>query len=244
MLDIVEASTADVILFPELSTSGYFFLSKEEALPFGESSDGETAQRFLKLSRESNKLIVYGFVEIKNSATGTQLFNSANIISPDGVKTYRKTHLFYKERLVFDEGDTGFFVFNWKTARIGVMICYDWRFPESARTLALQGADIILCPSNLVTHIWRKVMPTRAIENKVYLAVANRCGEEINGGESVCFNGQSVFFDMNGEVLATANSTDDLVMSVEIDPEVTRKKSFNEFNDIFQDRRPEHYKLS
>jgi predicted amidohydrolase len=121
------------------------------------------------------------------------------------------------------------------------MICYDWRFPESARTLALKGADVIVCPSNLVTHVWRMAMPVRAFENKVYLAVANRTGAEHNAGEDVSFNGQTAIYSYTGTVLVDASATDDAVVIAEIDPSETRSKSFNSINDIMKDRREEWY---
>jgi predicted amidohydrolase len=156
---------------------------------------------------------------------------------------YRKSHLFAREKHCFDPGDTGFFVVHVpeRDLRIGMMICYDWRFPEAARTLALKGADLIVAPSNLVTHIWRAVMPARAVENKVYLAVANRCGPDVNNGEELSFNGQSAIYSYNGDVLASANATEPAVIIAEIEPERTRTKSFNEWNDIFADRRPDLY---
>ncbi|MFW5702332.1 MAG: nitrilase-related carbon-nitrogen hydrolase, partial [Bacteroidota bacterium] len=125
---------------------------------------------------------------------------------------------------------------------IGTMICYDWRFPEAARTLALNGADLIICPSNLVTDVWHLVMPARALENKVYLAVANRIGRESSCGEELFFNGKSAIYGYNGQPMAIAGPEEEIVLSAEIDPAATRDKKFNEFNDLFSDRRPEMYK--
>ena len=104
-----------------------------------------------------------------------------------------------------------------------------------------QLADLIICPSNLVTHIWRMAMPVRAFENKVYLAVANRTGSEHNAGEDVAFNGQTAIYGYNGSVLADASAEADAVVIAEIHPEQTRDKSFNSINDIFADRREEMY---
>ncbi|MCP4689859.1 MAG: hypothetical protein GY859_17535, partial [Desulfobacterales bacterium] len=174
-----------------------------------------------------------------------RLFNSCFVIRPgDGeTRVYRKTHLFYKERLCFDAGDTGFFVVEdvERDVRVGPMICYDWRFPESARVLALLGADLIVCPSNLVTDAWRIVMPTRAIENKVYVAVANRAGVEKRGEEALRFKGASAVYGYNGNALRSAGPEDDEVLTAEIFPGKTRDKSFNPLNDVLRDRRPGHY---
>jgi predicted amidohydrolase len=244
-----ERTDADLIVFPELCTTGYFFQSKEESAFYAETLGGETVEFFRAMAHAHDAMIVAGFVE--RGADGG-VYNSALIISPDAVHVYRKTHLFYKERFAFDEGNTGFFVVphHRMDARIGTMICYDWRFPESARTLGLKGADVIVCPSNLVTNVWHLAMPARALENKVYLAVPNRAGEEqrvlanSNGNdatETVKFTGKSAVYDFNGTVLAEAGTHDDEILTVETTPAATRDKSFNAFNDIFTDRRPAMY---
>ncbi len=233
---------ADLIVFPELSTSGYAFNGREQSSAFALRARSERFDLLRSIAKRDRKTLVIGFVE----RDGDSLFNAALIIPASGaeVQVYRKTHLFYKERYCFDEGNSGFFVFydDVHDLRIGCMICYDWRFPESARSLALQGAELIVCPSNLVTHIWPKVMPARAIENKVYLAVANRWGSEDLGGEKIQFNGLSAIYSYNGDVLAQAESDGDCVLFADIDAEKTRDKSFNAENDIFRDRRPEYYK--
>ncbi len=241
VLHYAEKIESDIIVFPELSTTGYFFQSKEEVMQFAEPADGPTVSELQKIATGSDKIIVLGFAEFDDG----KVYNSAAVIMPEAKMTrvYRKIHLFYKERFCFSEGDTGYFVIEDKKRdiKIGTMICYDWRFPEAARSLGLLGADVIVCPSNLVTKIWDKVMPARAIENKVYLAVANRYGKESAGGEDVEFNGISGIWKYNGELMAQAGPADETVLTVEIEPEKTRNKSFNPYNDIFGDRRPEYY---
>ncbi len=231
---------ADLIVFPELATSGYFFQDPDDARRFASEADGSQVQRILHAAEAAGRLIVCGFIE----RDGDALYNSA-VIGGKGLapRIYRKTHLFYKEKNVFTQGNTGFFVVDLPglDCRLGTMICYDWRFPESARTLALKGADLIVCPSNLVTHIWRSVMPVRAIENKTYLVVANRTGTETTNGEEVGFNGQSAIYGYNGQPLASADPAEDVVLIAEIHPAKTRDKSFNALNDIFADRRPDMY---
>jgi 5-aminopentanamidase len=238
--ELITTTEADVIVFPELATSGYFFRSTAEAAPHAMPSSHADLEALIHLASEGGKVVVIGFAE----SDGDRLYNSAligglNVAS----QVYRKTHLFYREIDVFTAGDTGFFVTDLPhmDCRLGTMICYDWRFPESARTLALRGADVIAAPSNLITEIWRTVMPTRAIENKVYLAVANRTGVEVNGDEMVSFNGSSAIYKYNGHVLASAHEADDAVLIADVDPASTRSKSFNSHNDIFADRRPDHY---
>jgi predicted amidohydrolase len=232
---------ADVIVFPELATSGYFHLGHDEVTRVAEPLGDSSTQRIVDAATRTGKVVVCGFAE----RDGEMMYNAA-LIAGKGIaqpRVYRKTHLFYKETLGFTPGDSGFFTIYIEhlDCTIGTMICYDWRFPESARALALQGADLIVCPSNLVTHIWRMAMPVRAFENKVYLAVANRTGSEHNAGEDVSFNGQTAIYGYNGNVLADASAEGDAVVIAEIHPEQTRDKSFNSINDIFADRREEMY---
>lgn len=249
ILEIIRTTDADVIVFPELATSGYFFQSTEEAMPHSLGLDDAPLVVLMNAAQEFGRVVVCGFAERGAKA----LYNSALIAGPDmSPKVYRKTHLFYKENNVFAPGDTGFSVVHLAhlNCNLGTMICYDWRFPEAARALALQGADVIAAPSNLITHVWRMAMPVRALENKVYLAVANRTGTETNNDEHVTFNGDSVIYDYEGTLLAAAQPPSaqapviqqDQVLITEIDPTLTRTKTINSFNDIIFDRRPELYK--
>jgi len=243
MLGFLSGINADLICFPELAFTGYFFLSRKEIESYAFEFQSDFIQEFQKIATNSNKIIIVGFPEKFQD----KIFNSAAILFPEQTlsRVYRKTHLFYKERFVFDAGNTGFFVVHEKERdlRLGTMICYDWRFPEASRTLALMGADLIVCPSNLVTNVWHISMPSRALENKVYFLVANRIGTEFNSGESLFFNGKSGIWDYNGKPLAIASETHEERITAEILPSETRNKSFNEFNNIFNDRRPEMYKL-
>lgn len=234
---------ADIIVFPELCTTGYFFQSREETARYAEPVDGPTALFFRSIAAQKQALVVAGFAE----RDGEHLYNSALVVRPEQeqVNVYRKTHLFYKERFCFDEGNTGFFVVSdaVRNINIGIMICYDWRFPEVARILTLQGADLIVCPSNLVTDAWRLVMPARAIENKVYVAVANRAGTETSNDEELLFKGNSAIYGYNGAELAKAGPEADAVIYADIIPQATRDKSFNPLNDVLRDRRPNYYTI-
>jgi len=238
---------ADIILLPELCTTGYSFLSTGEALHEGEDKSGETAALFSTIAIEQKTMIIAGFAE----KDGDKTYNSALIASPDGsVNVYRKTHLFYKEKLCFEPGNSGFFVVDHPLidCRVGVMVCNDWRYPEAARSLTLLGADIIACPCNLVSNVWGIAMPARALENKVFVAVANRCGTEIrtldDGSEqSLTFNGGSVVYDFNGTPLIRAGKDEETALQVNIDPLSTRDKSFNAHNNLLNDRRPDLYLL-
>ncbi|MFN8361168.1 MAG: nitrilase-related carbon-nitrogen hydrolase [Candidatus Kapaibacterium sp.] len=241
---LIDAVSSDIIVFPELATTGYFFQNEAESSAVAEAFTGETIRGLQAVATERRQIIVLGFAEKSDAGN---IYNSAALLMPDPAfsMVYRKTHLFYKERFCFAEGDTGFVVVRdpERDISIGVMICYDWRFPESARTLALQGADLIVCPSNLVTDVWHIAMPARALENKVYLAVANRTGSEHRGGEEVVFKGESAIWGYNGKLMAKSGIHDESILTVEIDPALTRNKNFNEFNNIFTDRRPDRYRL-
>ena len=231
----------DIIVFPELSTSGYYFLNREEVKAISEPFNGEIISYFSELSKKLNKIIVFGFAE----KDGEKLYNSAVALFPDSSlnKVYRKTHLFYREYFCFDKGDTGFFVIEDKSRdlKLGLMICYGWRFPESARTLGLLGADLIVCPSNLITNVWNISMPSRALENKVFLTCSNRYGTEERDGDKLLFKGKSAIYDYNGRIIAEAQPEGDEVLYADIEPSETRDKSFNPYNDIFKDRRTEMY---
>jgi len=236
---------ADIIVLPELCTTGYSLLNKKEAFIEGEDENGDGVRLLRKLAVELQAMIIAGFAEKDAGNT----YNSALVASPDNTfKIYRKTHLFYKEKLCFEPGDSGFFVVDHPLVdcKVGVMVCNDWRYPEAARSLALKGADVIACPSNLVSALWGVGMPARALENKVYLAVTNRCGTEKrlleDGSEqTLTFNGGSVVYDFNGAPLEQAGKNEDAVLTVQIEPQLTRDKSFNAYNNLFADRRPDMY---
>jgi predicted amidohydrolase len=242
---LLEGVKTDIILLPELCTTGYSFLSREEAFLAAEGPEGPCGTFFKQLAVEHKAMVIAGFAE----KSGGKVYNSALITLPDGqAKVYRKTHLFFREKQCFDEGDSGFFIIQHplNDCKVGVMICNDWRYPEAARSLAMLGADVIACPSNLVSDVWRIGMPARALENKVYVAVANRCGTEIReledgSTQSLTFTGGSVLYNYNGEPIEQANKTENRVITLEIDPLLTRDKSFNAFNDLLKDRRPGFY---
>ena len=122
------------------------------------------------------------------------------------------------------------------------MICFDWRFPETARSLALQGAEIIAHPSNLVLPHCPQAMITRCLENRVFAITADRVGDESRvPKEFLQFIGQSQVVDPDGKILVRASETEEEVCIVEIDLEKAREKFLNPKNDIFKDRRPDLY---
>ena len=139
---------------------------------------------------------------------GSHCFNSAVVVGPKGfIGCYRKTHLFFEETLLFHSRRQQAFTCGTSgIAKIGVMICFDWYYPEAARTLALQGADIIAHPSNLVLPHCPDSMVTRCLENRVFSVTANRIGSEARGGkERLTFIGMSEVVSPRGRILHRAS---------------------------------------
>ena len=243
----VRASDADIVIVSELAQTGYFFTSKEEIEPLAQTIDGSIAHALSAFAIEANKAIVSGFLE---EADG-KFYNSALAFDANGrlAGHYRKVHLFYYETQIFTRGDLGFPVFSLETnsgvAKVGMLICYDWRFPEAVRALALRGAELIAMPSNIVTTtgMLHTTLRTRAFENKVAIAFADRIGSETNNGETLHFRGESAIVDMNGEPLATASEAGEEIITAEIDLQKTHNKRINSFNDIFTDRPESGYGL-
>jgi 5-aminopentanamidase len=238
----LSAAEADVVVLPELFSTGYQFVSREEAFELAEEvPGGRTCGVFHDVAHLANMHLVFGIAE----RDGDRLFNSAVVMGPNGfIGRYRKSHLFFEEKNIFDPGDTGFKVFDIGIARLGVMICFDWWFPEAARVLALQGADIICQPSNLVLRGCHKAMVTRSLENGVFSITANRIGSEARGGkERLVFTGESQILDNRGELLASMKKDNTGVVAVEVDVTTARDKSITTMNDRFKDRRPELYGL-
>ncbi|MFX0029337.1 MAG: nitrilase-related carbon-nitrogen hydrolase [Candidatus Hermodarchaeota archaeon] len=229
---------ADLIVLPELFATGYTFKSKEEAYSLAESVSGSTSQFLLQLAQDKGIIFVGGFAEKK----GEKLFNSALIVSENGViGTYRKLHLYYREKLWFNPGDKPLRVYNVDGINIGMMICFDWIFPETARTLALLGAEIIAHPANLVLPYCQKAMVTRCLENKVYAITANRIGQEDRGIDKFRFTGGSQITSYDGGILSSAPFNQTFVGTAEIDINLARDKKLNEYNDLLADRRNKFY---
>jgi predicted amidohydrolase len=236
----LENVDADLLVLPEFFATGYQFISQEEAASLSEPVPaGYTTTCLMELSRRKNMYIVAGLPE----QAGGQFFNSAVLTGPDGfIGVYRKTHLFFEEKCYFTPGDTGFRVWDTKAGRIGIMICFDWFFPESMRTLALMGADIVCHPSNLVLPYCPSAMPVRCLENRIFSITANRTGtENRNKKQSLTFIGQSLIVSPGGAVLAKAPAEEESLMIVRTDLMQARNKSLNNLNNLFEDRRPDMY---
>jgi predicted amidohydrolase len=238
----LDRAEADLIVLPELFASGYQFVSREEAQQLAEPvPDGPTTRRLIEIARRRWMHIVAGLPE----KAGARCYNSAVVVGPAGfIGCYRKTHLFYEETLHFTPGDSGFHVWDIGAARIGVMICFDWYYPEAARSLALQGADILCHPSNLVLPNCPDSMPVRCLENRVFAVTCNRIGSEARGGKDrLTYIGQSEVVGPNGVILHRAPRDKEDLAVIEIDSAEARNKSLNRYNDLFRDRRPSLYQV-
>jgi 5-aminopentanamidase len=232
---------ADLWILPELFSTGYAFGSRETAERLAEPiPDGPTTQGLIAFAARAGVAIVAGIAE---RAPAGRIFNSAIAVdSTSGFRAlYRKTHLFDYEKEWFNPGDTGFQVITLAGARLGMMICFDWRFPESARTLALQGAQILAHPSNLVQPHCQDAMVTRALENRVFTATANRIGTEDRAGLKMTFTGRSRIIAPTGHVLAEAPINDTAIIVAEMKPDLADDKAVTSHNDVIRDRRPEFY---
>ncbi len=244
--NIIKVQTAvrnadlELLVVPEFFATGYQFISRDEVLELSEPvPKGETTEALLELSHEKQIYIVAGLPERE----GDRFYNSAVFTGPDGlIGIYRKTHLFFEESLYFAPGDTGFKVWDTKIGRIGIKICFDWFFPESMRSLALQGAEVVAHPANLVLPFCPDSMPVRCLENRVFAVTANRIGtEHRKKDQSLTFIGKSEIVSPRGEILVRAPVDEEALMIADIDPAMARDKVLNPYNDLFQARRPGHY---
>lgn len=236
---MMEKIDADLLVLPELFNTGYLFLSQKEVYELAEEIPaGKTTNALSKIARRKKIHIVAGIAERE----GAKLYNSAVLVAPDGyVATYRKIHLFNEEKLWFKPGNTDFHVYDLGQFQIGIMICFDWLFPETSRVLALKGADVICHPSNLVLPYCQDAMITRCLENRIFAVTANRTGCEERSGKKFKYTGKSQIVSPEAHVLYRATTEDEEVGVAEIDVSLARNKKINEYNNLFADRRPEYY---
>lgn len=238
---LIGDASADLIVLPELFATGYQFASMDEARSLAEPvPGGPTADFIIDLARSRSMAVVAGLAEEDQG----RLYNSAILAGPKGyIGKFRKAHLFDTEKDFFAPGNLPLQVFDIGSARVGIMICFDWRFPETARTLALAGADIIAHPANLVLPHCPQAMITRSLENRVYTITADRVGTENRiPGQSLRFIGQSQAVDPDGQLLYRASEEDEDMKIVEIDTAKARNKSINARNDLIKDRREDLYR--
>ncbi|ELY88100.1 nitrilase-related carbon-nitrogen hydrolase [Natrialba taiwanensis] len=238
---------ADLIVFPELVTSGYVFESKTEVASMAEPHDGETSRAWSDVAADTDTWIVGGVPE----ADGDAYYNSALVVSPSGVEAvYRKVHRWNEEHRWFEPG-TDLAVVDTPFGRLGVQICNDLWFPELTIAQAHAGVDIIAVPTNWVPGTPDDA-PTRpggwtvgvhqalahANSNHVFVACADRTGTE----RSVTFEGQSVILDPDGVPLAgPAPATGEHELSAECALERAREKNLTAYDDVLASRRPAIY---
>lgn len=236
--ELLKDVKADLIVLPELFATGYTFASKGEAADLAEELDGPTLLFLKNLAQKTGGVLAAGFVEKE----GTEIYNSQALVSEKGViGVYRKLHLFNREKLWFTPGNLALKVHTVKGVKIGMMICFDWIFPETVRSLALLGADVIAHGANLVMPYCQKAMVTRCLENRVFAVTANRIGREKRGDDDFTFTGASQVTAFNGQVLSSAPKTCIFIDTVKIEVDRARDKCINKFNDILADRRKEFY---
>lgn len=233
----------DLAVIPELFATGYQFVNREEALEYAEAirpgvEPGPITTRLMSVAEASGTTLVAGIAE----KDGDKLYNSSVLVRPDGSReVYRKVHLFLDEKSIFDPGNLGFPVFEACGVQVGMMVCFDWIFPEATRSLALGGAQIICHPSNLVLPWCPAAMITRCQENRVFGITANRVGREARTGEPLDFIGLSQVVNPLGDrldqvpekVTGTAQATIQLAQC---------DKLFTPRNDLWEDRRPDQYR--
>jgi len=239
-VELMDEARADLWILPEFFSTGYQFVSREEARFLAEPvPDGATSRGLITYAASRNCHIVAGLAE----AQGARCYNAAILVGPSGlVARYRKVHLFSEEKRWFDPGDLPFPVATVGTARIGVLVCFDHLFPEAARTLALRGAEVIAHPANLVMAGYAQLtMRVRALENGVFTATANRVGREARSAQPLVFTGESQIVSPRAEVLVRLSGDREEIGVVEIDPVQARDKALNPYNDRLADRRPEFY---
>jgi len=239
------AQGARLVVFPECILSGYCFTSKEEAWPHAEPIPGPSTRVLAQDCRELGVWAAVGMLEARSSDRA--LFNACALIGPGGVDAfYRKIHLpFLGVDRFTTRGDQPFAVHDLDGVRVGVTICYDGSFPESARCLALQGADLVLLPTNWPAGARATVaisVPARALENHIYYAAVNRVGTE----RGFHFIGLSRILDCNGNFLAKSDDDQPCILYADIDPDRARHKRIvhipGEYEvDRVGDRRPEMY---
>ena len=245
---------AQIILLQELFATPYFCKNqKARHFELAEwAEDSPLLERFAQLARELAVVLPVSFFERANNAH----YNSLCVIDADGSRlgVYRKSHIpdgpGYQEKFYFSPGDTGFRVWRTRHATIGIGICWDQWFPEAARAMALQGAEILFYPTAIGSEPadpgldscghWQRVMQGHAGANLVPVVAANRTGEEIGESCRLSFYGSSFICGASGEMLAHAGRTEQAVLLAEFDLDALQRA--RTLWGIFRDRRPDLYR--
>ena len=230
-----QTTKAELVILPELANSGYNFVDRNQALLLSSTVDKSPFVEMLaEHSRRNRQVIVSGFLEKE----GDELFNTSLLVMPGGrIEKYRKIHLFMNEKQIFSRGNLVLPVFEVEGYKLGMLICFDYLFPEVWRIMGLQGADIIAHPSNLVTYKAFKVVPAQAVINRFFILTTNRIGSE----RDISFSGRTFAVDPEGDVIAEASPDETEVLFTEIDPKAARNKMITPKNHVLNDRFPELY---
>jgi predicted amidohydrolase len=238
--DAVE-DAADVVVLPELVSSGYMFESAEEAASLAIGADDPLFDDWAAEAERGHAVVVGGFCE--RGADG-RVYNSAVVVDGSGViGVYRKGHLWDREKLCFQPGGEPPRVFDTPAGRIGVLVCYDLEFPEMPRTLALAGAELIVVPTNwpLVDRPRGERPPEVTIAmgaarvNRVFIACCDRTGTE----RGQRWTAGTTIVDEQGWVLAAQAGAGPAAATVDLAQ--SHDKSYTALADAFADRRPELY---
>lgn len=239
-LSQLEDAPGELLVLPELFTTGYRFTSAAELHALSEPLDGPTVRAVVDHCAARARWVVGGFAE--RAPEG--VYNAAFVVGPSGlVGVYRKVHLFNDEKRWFLPGDGGFPVFDLGPLRLGVLVCFDWCFPEAARSLALAGAQLIAHPSNLVLPHAQNAMVTRSLENQLFAITANRVGVDDRGdGVELRFTGRSQVVCPDGTRPVVAPELGEAHGAYELDPARADDKWITPRNNVIEDRRPETYR--
>ncbi len=244
---------AKIILLQELF-GGLYFCQVEDYDKFGlaeKRGESKLIKHFQEVAKKYDVVLPISFFE----KSGVNYFNSIVCIDADGTDLglYRKTHIptgeCYEEKFYFSPGDTGYKVFNSKYGKVGIGICWDQWFPETARILTLKGAEILLFPTAIgsepvlvrdsMPH-WRNTMCGHAAANIIPVLASNRVGEEKAGKSSMVFQGYSFIADQHGEVVEEMDRVEEGYRIHEFDLKEIDKERVDW--GVFRDRRPECYK--
>jgi predicted amidohydrolase len=227
---------ARLLILPEMFLTGYN-IGKDTTHRLAEPIDGPTAQRAAAIARKTGLALLYGYPE----RAGDAVYNAAQLIDRDGrrLANHRKSHLFgHIDRSAFAAGSGEPTLAELDGMRLGILICYDVEFPENVRLLALAGADLVAAPTALMQpyeFIPRSLVPSRAYENQVFLAYANRCGRE----DELVYYGLSCIVGPDGADLARAGMGEQLIVA-DLEPDLLTAS--RRLNTYLHDRRPELYR--
>lgn len=240
MIGAAGAQGADLVVLPELFSTGYQLnIVGPRIAELAEPVDGPTVTALQEAARAAGSYVVAGLA-LTHDLTGV-VYNSSVVIDRDGalMGVYDKQHLWALERFYFRSGSECP-VFDTDFGRLGVMICYDMGFPEVARMLALQGADLVVCPSAWCAEdmdVWDVNAPARALENTVFLAAVNRYGVE----DDLVMPGHTCLCNPRGHVVSRLEEESEGVLHAEID--LGTVAAFRERSPYLRDRRPDLYDL-